>query len=445
MSLDQSKNTNGIGAAPTVFMQKSVKYKFTRYLIILLLLASIIAPIAITEVKITILLILTASLLAHYLFDRKIPIYKPFSIYSLMCVICGIFFVTHGLIRGHEGATSVITVMVIYPLLFLLMLPLYQKGDYRYLGNLFITLLIINLCIFIVFIFAKLQFLPPMVLTVFENIFGDGAMFGVHEGMPQFALPSIQSLFFLLPFTIFYTALGRHSINKKTWLSGLIIIAFILVFLTGRRGLVLMALLSSMIMAGIYFLWLKKKHAASRSGIIHKMVSAFFIFLLIGGSIHFVNYFEILRIDNVMANLITALDFRDNPSNLIRADQFVALIDGINDHPILGTGAGAVASYIRSEDTPWAYELAYVAFVFHYGIPAFVFYALGMIWLFVSLIVCARRVPPSQARFLIGVAAGFLCFIMANATNPYLTKFDFMWVIFLPAALVSFYNLNHEI
>ena len=33
--------------------------------------------------------------------------------------------------------------------------------------------------------------------------------------------------------------------------------------------------------------------------------------------------------------------------------------------------------------------------------------------------------------------AGFLSFMIANATNPYLAKFDYMWVMFIPVAMMN--------
>jgi len=32
---------------------------------------------------------------------------------------------------------------------------------------------------------------------------------------------------------------------------------------------------------------------------------------------------------------------------------------------------------------------------------------------------------------------GFMSFMIANATNPYLAKFDYMWVFFIPVAIMN--------
>jgi hypothetical protein len=43
---------------------------------------------------------------------------------------------------------------------------------------------------------------------------------------------------------------------------------------------------------------------------------------------------------------------------------------------------------------------------------------------------------------MLPVLAGMTCFLIANATNPYLGKFDCLWVIFLPIALINYGLLN---
>jgi hypothetical protein len=34
--------------------------------------------------------------------------------------------------------------------------------------------------------------------------------------------------------------------------------------------------------------------------------------------------------------------------------------------------------------------------------------------------------------------------LIGNATNPYLEKFDYIWVIFLPVALINFWLLGQN-
>jgi len=39
---------------------------------------------------------------------------------------------------------------------------------------------------------------------------------------------------------------------------------------------------------------------------------------------------------------------------------------------------------------------------------------------------------------------GMISFLIGNATNPYLGKFDFMWVIFVPVLIINLYKLENR-
>jgi hypothetical protein len=108
---------------------------------------------------------------------------------------------------------------------------------------------------------------------------------------------------------------------------------------------------------------------------------------------------------------------------------------GIVGAPLFGSGAGAAADYVRSFDTPWAYELTYVSFVFQYGFFGFLIYASGIIYLVRQLILLINRNGRSSFEFYF--LSGFIGFMLANATNPYLSSFDCMWIIFIPYAIIN--------
>jgi hypothetical protein len=67
-------------------------------------------------------------------------------------------------------------------------------------------------------------------------------------------------------------------------------------------------------------------------------------------------------------------------------------------------------------------------------------YLAGVIWIFWQAIGVMRRSPLSAS--LRPVVVGSICFLLANATNPYLAKFDYLWTIFLPLAYVNFWRLK---
>lgn len=47
--------------------------------------------------------------------------------------------------------------------------------------------------------------------------------------------------------------------------------------------------------------------------------------------------------------------------------------------------------------------------------------------------------------WMLAVLTGVSGLLIANATNPYLAKFDFMWVLFLPLAIINRHLLEKSI
>jgi hypothetical protein len=63
-------------------------------------------------------------------------------------------------------------------------------------------------------------------------------------------------------------------------------------------------------------------------------------------------------------------------------------------------------------------------------------YAAGFVWIGVTAHRIARAGWP-EAPSLVATLVGTTIFLVANATNPYLEKYDYLWVIFLPIAFVN--------
>ena len=44
--------------------------------------------------------------------------------------------------------------------------------------------------------------------------------------------------------------------------------------------------------------------------------------------------------------------------------------------------------------------------------------------------------------YMFPILVGTTCFLIGNATNPYLAKFDYIWVIFLPVTVINLWLLD---
>ncbi|HBD3887813.1 TPA: hypothetical protein KJF53_003784, partial [Escherichia coli] len=88
-----------------------------------------------------------------------------------------------------------------------------------------------------------------------------------------------------------------------------------------------------------------------------------------------------------------------------------------------------------SDSQPWAYELSYIAFLFQFGLVGFFIYLMGILFIIYTLIRRVKFVGRNSMEFCF--LSGFISFMIANATNPYLLKFDYMWLIFIPLGIAN--------
>jgi hypothetical protein len=109
-------------------------------------------------------------------------------------------------------------------------------------------------------------------------------------------------------------------------------------------------------------------------------------------------------------------------SGSLRYEQAPELHAAIERHPILGSGLGATppSGYVRSEDSPWSFELSYLQLLFQLGIVGFVLVLAPALLAFVR---CLRALPGlhGERRTRAEVAvAGLLGLLFASGSNPYL-------------------------
>src|SRR5207253_778558 len=121
-----------------------------------------------------------------------------------------------------------------------------------------------------------------------------------------------------------------------------------------------------------------------------------------------------------------------------RRQQSIALSRGWLDRPFWGAGLGAsVLGSIRSETRPWSYELYYLSLLYQTGLIGFAAYASGIAWIFWRGIKIIRE-GGHLGRLMIPMLAGCAGFLIASGTNPYLDRFDGLWVLFLPLAVINY-------
>ncbi|MEX1214261.1 hypothetical protein [Saccharospirillum sp.] len=118
--------------------------------------------------------------------------------------------------------------------------------------------------------------------------------------------------------------------------------------------------------------------------------------------------------------------------------QAASLWEKFTESPLIGHGLGSTVNVVRSHDTPWAYELSYLALLMNVGLVGFLIYSVAVIWIALKGIELSRK-NAEFAKLFVPLIVSLCAFLIMNATNPYLAKFDYLWVIFLPVALLNAY------
>ncbi|HBN8469018.1 hypothetical protein [Pseudomonas aeruginosa] len=388
------------------------------FFIATLLIFSLVFPTALIGIKFILLILALLFTLISSLARADLNLYVLLA--GLFYSGVGLVWSIYGELRGNAGALQVLTVMVVYPVLFVL-LTISYRGQSEALGKLFFYAALLIAVLDIFFVFGNYLFPYNPVYESMAAMYGDAAVVDNAGRYIKFTLPNVSSLIFLIPYVVSYLLYRKFSLSGLFLLALLLLVAFV----SGRRALLLVAFTAPFM---AYFLTMGADRFQWK--VISRVLLVFIVFML--GFLIFYNTYP----DYVENLFLSISNFSDNDSNLERRYQFEALMKGVYQQPFFGMGAGAIADYIRSEEMPWAYELFYVSLVFQYGMLGFLFYALGVLFLLVFLVLRVRKIGRRSFEFC--YLSGMLAFLMATATNPYLAKFDYMWVIFIPVALLNY-------
>ena len=351
---------------------------------------------------------------------------------TLFYMALGTFFIFMGSLRAAPGALASARVYVLWPPIFVILASGLRTE--RDVTGIMRTLILASLTVellslaYILYAEGSIAYFPALDL---------GQDYGLHPGYIEFSLYSLASLLFLVPFLLsILFAWPSGSVpplpRPLIWVAAGL--GLVVTVLSGRRGLMLTVAVSPLIFMGLRSFLVEKEQLRGRPALFRRVCMAAIV--LIAG-FQYVTGSLGLKPESVVRYTEDAFT-----SERVRPHQFEGLIDSWSQHPILGWGLGAASSnVVRSAETPWAYELSYVALLFHVGLLGIAAYGAGLLWILwkgVQLI----RSGGVMALYMLSTLTGTIGFLIANATNPYLEKFDYMWVVFLPVALINVWLLR---
>jgi hypothetical protein len=414
-------------------------YKGVSYLLIFLVL---FLPFTLTAVKMAcVAMLLISGLFNLLLNNERIRISKSVIIWLSLFTLHGLFFLAVGMFYGAQlsNVLKFSTIAVVWPLVFTVFF--FYKADEEYIKNLYkvIQVAVVFIAIYAMYRVASLLGLLPA-FDFYSSEASVGLM--ISEGNVELSIPATTSLVFAVPSIVSLYVLTR---NRK--LLPVIIIALVAIVLISRRALLLSVAISPLICLAVSVFFLKKRAFISLIRHIFFIYFAGLLFCVVAFTI--LAQLGIFDFGEFFKMILEGFDFSGSnsvdPGAQIRAEQFTLLMRSWAEKPLFGWGYGAVSQYIiRSDLTPFIYELSYIALLFQTGIFGFLTYMSLIAWIYYKFSKLSKHVSPAINNYSIAILVGLTTFLLSNATNPYLYAFDHMWALFYPLLVINTLILKKE-
>jgi hypothetical protein len=400
-------------------------------------------PTTYTEIKIPLIIITITTIAISALKQQKKRVLSDSILNWVSIQVCsGLFFILLGIVNKTPGALRVSSVIMAWPVLY----TIYIAGisNKKILENILNVLLISSIVIpsyIITFILATIGAIP----SIFYVEIDQGQIFDDRGNELRLNLYSLGSLVFLSPYMI------SKALSLKKEVLFLRILTYIAVFLTiialvvsGRRGL----LLSSLISPVVHFVIINLSREDPKMKKPLPIKNIVIIISLLLSIAYVLSSFLGIELQPLIERVISISDFDNDDSNVTRKEQLHSLLVGWYDSPIFGAGHGASAERYGSlrggEDQPWAYELSYISMLYQTGIVGFLIWWSGIVWIVITSIKIIKTMPAISNQ-LTNLLTGMIGFLVANASNPYFGKYDHMWAVYLPLAVINLSLIGGQI
>lgn len=406
------------------------------------------AASAFTSLKIFLLAVLLILVAVGAVVKGKFALAPTVALITCLYAGFGFLLVLRGMLVGAPGALNLAGVHALWPLVYVLLAgAILSPRTLRNLEKTIVFSAAVTGGLAIIYLLSQLHFVPE--IPHFESLLPeDEAAIGFYEGYVRLALPGINSLSFVVPFlmamVVVRSSSGPVTLRSKIalWIS--LLLSVFVVLVSGRRAITLVMLLTPVfILAFGFFSPVEQRRSmmlALRRFAVTAVLGIFLIILLLRPfyTISFAGLFE--RFSAGFDFSATSVD--SSPDE--RRQQYFALVQEWYEHPLLGAGLGEPAyGSVRSDVMPWAYELSYLALLAQVGLLGVMVYAAGIVWIYrmgLRIVSAGGSLANSMLPLLVGMTG----FLIANATNPYLAKFDGLWTIFLPVAAVNLWLVQRE-
>jgi hypothetical protein len=380
-------------------------------------------------------LALAVILLGSTVYASSWRLDKAILIWLFTTTVVGLYSLINGVFINIENALRHSTIYLVWPIIFVYLVGFSTQPSkiILFLKAIVIGVFLSSIMGLVLVVLSTLDLYSGFIADFFEN---QGARSGYHDGYIKYRLYNVATLIYGVSFMYVIVAdnMSENWMTKrwKIFIYVTIVLLMLATLISGRRG----AWITILTAPAIHLLL---SRIVGHKVPIKRILFAFIMFIPI--FVTTVILFD-LDISELFSVLQTVVEFEENASNIARAEQMDSLLAGWANSPLFGNGLGTSASIVRSDDLPWAYELSYIAVLFHTGLLGLIVYSGAIFWIFATGTRLMITQKISRSIFL-PLLTGLACFLMANATNPYLSTFDYLWTIFLPLAAINSFRVKN--
>lgn len=242
---------------------------------------------------------------------------------------------------------------------------------------------------------------------------------GLHRGYVQMNNVNIGMLTFIVPYLISRVLLGERN-ERQTWLLLGLAVAVVSAVLASRRVVLVLLFITPLL---AFALTVLAGHARQRH--LRRFVQFYTIPLVIAGAGSLlIVYGGFDFLDGFVGRVASAFN---TDADAPRPQQHAALMAAFADSYFWGSGFGGLTSVIRSDERPWTFELTYSRLLFNAGLLGT---SILLLFFCSYMYLTLRKIRRSgHASIQVSLLTGFLTVLIAAASNPYLSSFDFLFAL----------------
>lgn len=367
----------------------------------------------------------------YYIVQSKQSLYlhKYYS-WFVLYLFSNVAALSYGILNGNPGTRYYYLIYLVWPVVFPIIFTVLKETNIKHIIKLFevsyTVILITGIMTFLKWNFGLFSFFNQELFGYeFDELARPMFLLISHSG------PALVEFFALFGFLLAYYCIDSNGITFRRWM--LLFTGMLYIVLSSRRIMIMGFIFIPIIYIALYSLMKfhsKPKVVANKPKVVANTVRLY-IFPII--AMVFGMGYIFLDSDDAMLFFTSAFssDGDLGSSENLRLDQYTALINGWHDNFLLGAGTGIDAKVSRS-NIPGTYELSYIAILFERGTLGGFFYFSLLAYPIIQAIRLGKQSNELQTKqLLISYSTCYIAMLIANATNPYLSAFDFMWIIFL--------------